>query len=165
MDLVGGARLAKGCIETSPGFVWRTGCLDGAGDCGGDEVGLYNEAFCQLSSRREGRVVAERDFPSEGSDLDRWNGRILVTPGRFELPTRSLGNCCSIHLSYGATVLIEHGIPAGCPPDHPAGGREVSLPRTQDRLTRPKGRKECVEGAKVIANVVFEDRAAGEAMS
>jgi hypothetical protein len=28
---------------------------------------------------------------------------ILVTPGRFELPTRSLGNCCSIHLSYGAT--------------------------------------------------------------
>jgi hypothetical protein len=31
----------------------------------------------------------------------------LVTPGRFELPTRSLGNCCSIHLSYGATVLGE----------------------------------------------------------
>ena len=30
---------------------------------------------------------------------------ILVTPGRFELPTRSLGNCCSIHLSYGATSL------------------------------------------------------------
>ena len=27
----------------------------------------------------------------------------VVTPGRFELPTRSLGNCCSIHLSYGAT--------------------------------------------------------------
>jgi pantetheine-phosphate adenylyltransferase len=27
-----------------------------------------------------------------------------VTPGRFELPTRSLGNCCSIHLSYGATA-------------------------------------------------------------
>ena len=29
----------------------------------------------------------------------------MVTPGRFELPTRSLGNCCSIHLSYGATAL------------------------------------------------------------
>jgi hypothetical protein len=28
----------------------------------------------------------------------------LVTPGRLELPTRSLGNCCSIHLSYGATL-------------------------------------------------------------
>jgi hypothetical protein len=29
----------------------------------------------------------------------------MVTPGRLELPTRSLGNCCSIHLSYGATFL------------------------------------------------------------
>lgn len=29
----------------------------------------------------------------------------MVTPGRFELPTRSLGNCCSIHLSYGATFI------------------------------------------------------------
>ena len=29
--------------------------------------------------------------------------RGVVTPGRLELPTRSLGNCCSIHLSYGAT--------------------------------------------------------------
>jgi hypothetical protein len=28
-----------------------------------------------------------------------------VTPGRLELPTNSLGNCCSIHLSYGATLL------------------------------------------------------------
>ena len=27
-----------------------------------------------------------------------------MTPGRLELPTRSLGNCCSIHLSYGATL-------------------------------------------------------------
>ena len=30
----------------------------------------------------------------------------MVTPGRLELPTRSLGNCCSIHLSYGATYII-----------------------------------------------------------
>jgi hypothetical protein len=30
----------------------------------------------------------------------------MVTPGRLELPTNSLGNCCSIHLSYGALVLI-----------------------------------------------------------
>jgi hypothetical protein len=28
--------------------------------------------------------------------------RQLEAPGRVELPTRSLGNCCSIHLSYGA---------------------------------------------------------------
>ena len=34
--------------------------------------------------------------------------RNLVTPGRFELPTRSLGNCCSIHLSYGATFKINN---------------------------------------------------------
>src|ERR1700748_1158671 len=27
---------------------------------------------------------------------------VKVTPGRLELPTNSLGNCCSIHLSYGA---------------------------------------------------------------
>ena len=30
----------------------------------------------------------------------------VVTPGRLELPTRSLGNCCSIHLSYGATFRM-----------------------------------------------------------
>jgi len=30
----------------------------------------------------------------------------MVTPGRLELPTRSLGNCCSIHLSYGAMFRI-----------------------------------------------------------
>ena len=30
----------------------------------------------------------------------------VVTPGRLELPTRSLGNCCSIHLSYGAIFRI-----------------------------------------------------------
>ena len=32
----------------------------------------------------------------------------MVTPGRLELPTRSLGNCCSIHLSYGAILVINH---------------------------------------------------------
>ena len=32
----------------------------------------------------------------------------MVTPGRFELPTRSLGNCCSIHLSYGATLFFNN---------------------------------------------------------
>ena len=37
---------------------------------------------------------------------DLWE--IMVTPGRLELPTRSLGNCCSIHLSYGATFRINH---------------------------------------------------------
>ena len=28
----------------------------------------------------------------------------MVTPGRLELPTRSIGNCCSIYLSYGAVL-------------------------------------------------------------
>ena len=28
----------------------------------------------------------------------------MVAPGRFELPTSGLGNRCSIHLSYGATL-------------------------------------------------------------
>jgi hypothetical protein len=32
----------------------------------------------------------------------------MVTPGRLELPTRSLGNCCSIHLSYGATRFVDY---------------------------------------------------------
>ena len=32
----------------------------------------------------------------------------VVTPGRLELPTRSLGNCCSIHLSYGAIFRINN---------------------------------------------------------
>ena len=33
----------------------------------------------------------------------------LVAPGRLERPTNSLGNCCSIHLSYGATRLETAG--------------------------------------------------------
>src|SRR5437667_8671221 len=28
--------------------------------------------------------------------------KIVEAPGRFELPTRGLGNRCSVHLSYGA---------------------------------------------------------------
>jgi hypothetical protein len=32
--------------------------------------------------------------------------KAVVTPGRLELPTNSLGNCCSIHLSYGAAFII-----------------------------------------------------------
>ena len=38
------------------------------------------------------------------SDVRGVGGGEMVTPGRFELPTFSLGNCCSIHLSYGATT-------------------------------------------------------------
>ena len=29
----------------------------------------------------------------------------MVGLGRVELPTRSLGNCCSIHLSYSPTTI------------------------------------------------------------
>ena len=32
----------------------------------------------------------------------------MEAPGRVELPTRSLGNCCSIHLSYGAARLSHY---------------------------------------------------------
>ncbi len=52
-----------------------------------------------MKSKRLRRVWLERygrKRPKEG----------MVTPGRLELPTRSLGNCCSIHLSYGATCRI-----------------------------------------------------------
>ena len=30
----------------------------------------------------------------------------MVGLGRVELPTRSLGNCCSIHLSYSPTISL-----------------------------------------------------------
>jgi hypothetical protein len=32
--------------------------------------------------------------------------KIMVAPGRVELPTFGLGNRCSIHLSYGAIVCL-----------------------------------------------------------
>ncbi len=41
----------------------------------------------------------------------------MVAPGRFELPTSGLGNRCSIHLSYGATlhnVRIINGLAGIC---------------------------------------------------
>ena len=31
----------------------------------------------------------------------------MVGLGRVELPTRSLGNCCSIHLSYSPATNLE----------------------------------------------------------
>jgi hypothetical protein len=34
----------------------------------------------------------------------------MEAPGRVELPTRSLGNCCSIHLSYGAIFKEPKGL-------------------------------------------------------
>ena len=44
----------------------------------------------------------------EGALTGRERFEEMVTPGRLELPTRSLGNCCSIHLSYGATFIINN---------------------------------------------------------
>ena len=41
---------------------------------------------------------AAQDWNSENAPAG--NGKQLVGLGRVELPTRSLGNCCSIHLSY-----------------------------------------------------------------
>jgi hypothetical protein len=34
--------------------------------------------------------------------------KIMVAPGRVELPTFGLGNRCSIHLSYGASLFSQH---------------------------------------------------------
>ena len=34
--------------------------------------------------------------------------KIMVAPGRVELPTFGLGNRCSIHLSYGAILAKQH---------------------------------------------------------
>jgi hypothetical protein len=31
----------------------------------------------------------------------------VEAPGRVELPTNGLGNRCSIHLSYGASLIIQ----------------------------------------------------------
>ena len=44
--------------------------------------------------------VAQAGLTRHAEELNAQEG--MVTPGRLELPTRSLGNCCSIHLSYGA---------------------------------------------------------------
>ncbi len=41
---------------------------------------------------------------SSAVPLVRFQSDEMVAPGRFELPTSGLGNRCSIHLSYGATL-------------------------------------------------------------
>ena len=38
----------------------------------------------------------------------------MVAPGRVELPTFGLGNRCSIHLSYGAKVLLSQELLYSC---------------------------------------------------
>ena len=50
------------------------------------------------SPKKKNRPKSTSAEPPDGGITD-----VMVTPGRLELPTRSLGNCCSIHLSYGAT--------------------------------------------------------------
>ncbi len=67
------------------------------------DVNIYS-----LPARRSQRgflrpAVAPRRWLDPGLWMLDVGTQKLVTPGRFELPTRSLGNCCSIHLSYGAT--------------------------------------------------------------
>ena len=56
----------------------------------------------EVKSRISGCAEEKQTTTGAGSQ----NG--MVTPGRLELPTRSLGNCCSIHLSYGATFRINN---------------------------------------------------------
>ena len=54
----------------------------------------------KVTISKEQRVSQIAGWRFEGSR------KRMVTPGRLELPTRSLGNCCSIHLSYGATFRM-----------------------------------------------------------
>jgi hypothetical protein len=45
-----------------------------------------------------------RAYQTQSCTAPRLRPKKLVAPGRFELPTSGLGNRCSIHLSYGATL-------------------------------------------------------------
>jgi hypothetical protein len=57
-------------------------------------------------SEREREPSAEiLGAPHEGSLSKVSSREIMEAPGRVELPTNSLGNCCSIHLSYGAIAM------------------------------------------------------------
>jgi hypothetical protein len=77
------------------------------------DINFYNSAgsrsqnVCFENSGQKGRqnFHYDRIRPST-AELLILPQQDVVTPGRLELPTRSLGNCCSIHLSYGATFRI-----------------------------------------------------------
>ena len=71
-------------------------------------AGKGREVKSRISRCEEGKQAA----------ADAGSQNRMVTPGRLELPTRSLGNCCSIHLSYGATFrmntlhVMPHDVPS-----------------------------------------------------
>ena len=66
--------------------------------------GLIHESGGLIQESGELIHESEEDIHVEGDPANppRKTER-LVAPGRLERPTNSLGNCCSIHLSYGAT--------------------------------------------------------------
>jgi hypothetical protein len=53
------------------------------------------------------KMQLPRNWMKRMSRKYRWKFlKIMVAPGRVELPTFGLGNRCSIHLSYGAVCLF-----------------------------------------------------------
>src|SRR5437879_9551716 len=65
----------------------------------------------------------------------------MVVLGRVELPTRSLGNCCSIHLSYSPTVFLVG--------DREAVNSKSSAIRDHSRFF-PSGRQRAVSPCVII---------------
>ncbi len=57
--------------------------------------------------------------------------KALVRPGGFEPPARGLGNPCSIHLSYGRTLLIRFSLPPEA-----ASGQALTATEPGTALTR-----------------------------
>ena len=72
------------------------------------QVCLINLNFLETAPRIR---VATSDF-RQGTDGQKYREKAIRTGentgvvglGRVELPTRSLGNCCSIHLSYSPSM-------------------------------------------------------------
>jgi hypothetical protein len=87
----------------------------------------------------------------------------MVTPGRFELPTRSLGNCCSIHLSYGATFKIITGMLSLCHLENTA--LQLRLPRLQKLPNGGTGMRIAAAQSDAINRVAFRSSKRSRASS
>lgn len=87
------------------------------------------------------RITSARSTPKV-----REFGRDLVDPGRLERPTNSLGNCCSIHLSYGSTRGGKR----------PEGSRKVHL--VQSFCWRRNGRRRIFRSSHPLHRDMWEPR-------
>ncbi len=65
-------------------------------------LAMATQACEKPKTRREEPGVLKCDQLKPNRDRSESKWKMLEAPGRFELPTRGLGNRCSIHLSYGA---------------------------------------------------------------